>query len=59
MREILKKAIVYRIMIMVSQMIFLYVVLGRIDVSIGITFSFGALATLEHILLEKVWEWKS
>ena len=55
MRDIIKKAIYYRIMIVVSQLIFLYILTNELVFSVGISGAFAIIATIEHIIFEKIY----
>jgi len=52
----IKKAIAYRLIIMASQAIFLYVAYGDLKLATEVSLAFAALATLIHVVFERVWE---
>jgi len=55
MKEIFKKVITYRCLIMSSQLIFLYLITGNLEFASGISLVFGGIATIEHAIFERVW----
>jgi len=52
----LYKAIVYRIVVIISQLICLYLYTGELSLSVGFSLLFGLIATIEYIIFEKYWK---
>jgi len=56
MRLIILKALIYRIIIVITQFVFLWLYTGDVSFAIDIAIIFGFLATIEYVTLEKLWE---
>ena len=55
MKKTILKALVYRVIIILSQLICLFLYTGNIKVSIEFALLFGIVSTIEYIILEKIW----
>ena len=56
MKDIIKKALVYRLIIIVSQIIVLYILTGNITISTSSSLIFAVIATAIHVIFEKLWK---
>jgi len=55
LKDTIIKAIVYRLIIVISQALFIYAVTGSIKFATGISLAFAVLATGIHIIFERLW----
>ena len=55
MYQMIKKALIYRIIIVITQFFFIYLISGSLSYATSISISFAILATIIHIGFEKVW----
>ena len=58
MKNTIIKAIVYRIIIITAQTIFLYLLTGDLELSSSASLIFAFIATLIHIVFERLWNEK-
>jgi len=58
MRNTILKALTYRIIVIITQLIILYVLTGNIKFSLGYSILIGIITTIEYITLEKLWKKK-
>lgn len=56
MKDTILKAIVYRVIIVISQLIFLYVVTGSVELATSVSIAFAFIATIIHIIFERLWK---
>ena len=56
MKLTLIKAIVYRLIIILTQFIYLYVTTGDTTFSVNVASIFGIFATIEYIAMERYWD---
>jgi len=55
MKDTIIKAIVYRIIIVVTQTIFLYLFTGSLELASTASIVFAFIATIIHIIFERLW----
>ena len=58
MRNTILKALTYRIIVIITQLIILYVLTGNIKFSLGYSILIGIITTIEYITLENLWKKK-
>ena len=54
--KIIKKALLYRVIVVILNAIFLYLWTGKLEIALGYSIFFSIITTIVYILMEIIWK---